>query len=203
MLYKEVYYSFNLIQLIRQVSKLKTNIILIGFMGTGKTAVGKRLASILDKSFYDTDHEVENVTGMSISQLFNRHGEVRFRSEENLAIQRLSQKENCIIATGGGIILNQGNIEFLAKKGVIICLTARPEIIYERVKRRNNRPLLKKGNLYDTITNLLKEREELYKRADFYIDTSDLDFHEIIERILAFLEEYWQGPLNIQSEKWC
>ncbi|MGI6144598.1 MAG: shikimate kinase [Clostridia bacterium] len=183
---------------------MKTNIILIGFMGTGKTAVGKRLAAILGKSFYDTDQEVEAVTGMTISQLFNKYGEVRFRSEENLAIQRLMKKDNCIIATGGGIILNQQNIDFLAEKGVVICLTARPEIIYERVKRRNNRPLLKKGNLYETIIKLMKEREELYKQADLYIDTSDLDFREIIERIIAFLEEYWQEPIKVQQiENWC
>ena len=81
---------------------------------------------------------------------------------------------------------------------------ARPEIIYERVKRRNNRPLLKKGNLYETIIKLMKEREELYKQADLYIDTSDLDFREIIERIIAFLEEYWQEPIKVQQiENWC
>lgn len=173
-------------------------------MGTGKTAVGKRLAAILDKDFYDTDQEIETVTGMTISQLFNRHGEVRFRSEENLAIQRLLEKEDCIIATGGGIILNQANINFLVKKGIIICLTARPEIICERVKKRNNRPLLKKGNLYETIVKLMQEREELYKCADFYIDTSDLDYRDIIEKIIAFLEEYWKEPLKVQqSEIWC
>jgi len=173
-------------------------------MGTGKTAVGKRLATILDKSFFDTDQEVEEVTGMPISQLFNKYGEVRFRSEENLAIQRLLKKDNCIIATGGGIVLNHENIDYLAQNGVVICLTARPEIIYERVKRRNNRPLLKKGNLQDTIIKLMKEREELYKRADYYIDTSELDFRDIIERIIVFLEEYWQVPIRVQqSENWC
>ena len=76
---------------------MKTNIILIGFMGTGKTAVGKRLAAILGKSFYDTDQEVEAVTGMTISQLFNKYGEVRFRSEENLAIQRLMKKTTVLL----------------------------------------------------------------------------------------------------------
>ncbi|HHY06581.1 MAG TPA: shikimate kinase [Clostridia bacterium] len=176
---------------------MQTNIILIGFMGTGKTAVGKRLAAILKKEFYDTDQEVENVTGMTIYQLFNKHGEVRFRSEENLALQRLLQKENCVIATGGGIILNQNNIDFLSEKGVIICLTARPEIIYERVKKRNNRPLLKRKNLYETIIQLMVEREELYKCADFYVDTSDLDFGEIIEEIIAFLKEYEQVSLQV------
>lgn len=179
---------------------MKSNIILIGFMGTGKTAVGKRLASILEKDFYDSDQEVETVTGMSISQLFNKYGEVRFRSEEKLAIQRLVQNEDCIIATGGGVILDQANIALLAKNGVIICLSARPEIIYERVKRRNNRPLLKRGNPYDMIVELLSEREELYKCADYYIDTSDLDFQEIIDKILAFLKGYRKETITVRSE---
>jgi len=168
----------------------KSNIVLIGFMGTGKTAVGKRLANILNKEFYDSDQEVEAVTGMSISQLFAKYGEIRFRSEENLAIQRLAQRDNCVIATGGGVVLNNENMNLLRQKGVIICLSAKPEIIYERVKRRNNRPLLKKGDLLKSIIDLMKEREDLYKGADFFLDTSDMDFNEIISRIIAFLSQY-------------
>lgn len=179
---------------------MKSNIILIGFMGTGKTAVGKRLATLLGKDFYDSDQEVESVTSMTISQLFNKYGEVRFRSEEKLAIQRLIQNKNCIIATGGGIILDQANVNLLTKNGIIICLMARPEIIYERVKRRNNRPLLKKGNRIDTIVELLNDREELYKCADYYIDTSDLDFQEIIDKIMDFLREYHKEPNEMQSK---
>lgn len=179
---------------------MKTNIVLIGFMGTGKTAVGKRLASILKKNFYDTDQEVEEVTGMTISELFNRCGEIRFRSEENLAIKRLAKHENSVIATGGGVILDEKNIELLSEKGIIICLTANPEIIYERVKRRNNRPLLKKGDLQERILELMEEREELYKCADFYIDTSDLDFQHVIDQILHFLEKYEQRN-NIEVKR--
>lgn len=168
----------------------KTNIILIGFMGTGKTAVGKRLASLVNKDFYDTDQEVESVTGMTVSQLYNRFGEIRLRSEEDLAVNRLAQKENCVIATGGSTVLDQSNINLLARNGIIICLSAKPEIIYERVKRRNNRPFLKKGDMYKTILELLAQREELYKCADFFIDTSDMDFQEIIDQIIAFLNSY-------------
>lgn len=167
---------------------VKSNIVLIGFMGTGKTAVGKRLAALLEKEFYDSDQEVETVTGMTISQLFNKFGEVRFRSEEYLALQRLAQNKNCVIATGGGAVLNEENINQLAETGVVICLTARPEVIYERVKRRNNRPLLRKGDLYQSILELLAEREELYRKADYTIDTSELGFQEIIDLILDFLE---------------
>ena len=168
----------------------KSNIVLVGFMGTGKTVVGKRLATLLDKEFYDSDQEVEDVTGMSVTQLFERFGEIRFRSEENLAIQRLAQHDNCVIATGGGVILNQDNMRLLSDKGIVICLSAKPEIIYQRVKRRNNRPLLKKGDMLQTILELMKEREELYKSADFFLDTSDIDFQDIINRIISFITEY-------------
>ena len=168
---------------------VKKNIVLIGFMGTGKTAVGKRLAALLDKDFYDSDDEVEKVTGMTITQLFNKYGEVRFRSEENLAVNRLAKNENCVIATGGGVVLDKTNMEVLSVNGVIICLSAKPEVIYERVKKRNNRPLLKKGDLYQNILELLAQRDELYKAADLYIDTSDLDFQEIIDKIIDFLNK--------------
>lgn len=164
----------------------KSNIILIGFMGTGKTAIGRRLANILKMKFYDTDHEIEKVTEMSIAMLFKKHGEIRFRSEEELMVKKLLHKKNVIIATGGGMVLNPKNIELLSKTGVLICLTARPEVIYERVRRRNNRPLLQKGNTYDTIVKLLKEREDFYKCSDFTVDTSDKSFDEIIEQILSY-----------------
>lgn len=158
-------------------------------MGTGKTAVGKRLAGILNMDFYDSDQEIEKVTGMPILKLFNKHGEIRFRSEEKLMIQKLAKKKNAIIATGGGIVLSNDCIEILKSTGLIICLTAKPDVIYERVKRRNNRPLLKKGDTYENIVSLLKEREELYKCADFTVDTSNMDFEEIINKILKFLSE--------------
>lgn len=166
---------------------MPSRIILIGFMGTGKTAVGKRLATILKREFYDTDQEVEKVTGLSITRLFNQHGEIRFRSEEKLALGRLLQKENCVIATGGGIVLKEDNRQCLQKEGLLIALTARPEIICERVKKRNNRPLLKGGNLYEKIVQLMQERQALYGCADFYVDTSDLSFSEITDKIIAFL----------------
>lgn len=175
----------------------KSNIVLIGFMGTGKTAVGKRLAALLNKNFYDSDQEIESVTGMTIPQIFARYGEIRFRSEENLAIARLAQHDNCVIATGGGVTINPDNMRLLREKGIIICLSAKPEIIYERVKRRNNRPLLKKGDLYQTIVKLMEERAEIYREADFFLDTSGLDFQEIIARIIEFVEsEKDKGELS-------
>lgn len=165
-------------------------------MGTGKTAVGKRLASILNMDFFDTDQEIERVTGMSIDKLFHKHGEIRFRSEEEIAIKKLTNKNNAVIATGGGIVLNRPNIELLRNSGYLICLTAQPEVIYERVKRRNNRPLLKKGDKYEKIMELLQERQELYQCADFTVDTSNMDFEEIIGEILEFLGEQKNIQMN-------
>lgn len=168
-------------------------------MGTGKTAVGKRLAVLLNKDFYDTDQEIETVTGMTVTELFNKYGEVRFRSEENLAVNRLAKIENSIIATGGGVVLDDSNMEMLAENGIIICLSAKPEIIYDRVKRRNNRPLLKKGDMYKTILELMEQRGELYKCADFYIDTSELDFQGIIDKIMDFLAGYEKKCETVQQ----
>ncbi|NMA01351.1 MAG: shikimate kinase [Clostridia bacterium] len=168
---------------------MQENIILIGFMGTGKTAVGKRLASILNMDFYDTDQEIEKVTGMSINKLFQKHGEIRLKSEEALIVKKLRKLKNSIIATGGGMVLDRNNIETLKQTGTLICLTADPEVIYERVKRRNTRPLLRKGDdLHSNIINLMQEREEFYRSADKTIDTSNLDFDEIINEILKFIK---------------
>ena len=168
---------------------MQENIILIGFMGTGKTAVGKRLASILNMDFYDTDQEIEKVTGMSINKLFQKHGEIRLKSEEALIVKKLRKLKNSIVATGGGMVLDRNNIETLKQTGTLICLTADPEVIYERVKRRNTRPLLRKGDdLHSNIINLMQEREEFYRSADKTIDTSNLDFDEIINEILKFIK---------------
>ncbi len=168
---------------------MKSNIVLVGFMGTGKTAVGKRLAAILNKKFYDTDHEIEKVTGLNIQQILRKHGEKRFQSEEDLAIKRLARKENSVIAIGGGVVLDSENTKFLTENGIIICLTAEPEVVYERVKRRNSRPLLKKVTTYDSITEMMVQRDDLNKYADFHVDTSNLEFQEIIEQIIKIYRE--------------
>ncbi len=169
---------------------MKTNIVFIGFAGAGKTSVGKRLAQVLNRKFYDTDQVIETETGMSVPQIIEKFGEKYFRSEEKTVVKKLAENENCIISTGGGAVLDKNNLEMLLKKGIIICLSAKPEVIYHRVKEQNNRPLLQKGDLFWNILRLMKEREGVYKTADFVIDTSDLVYEQIIDRILTFLIEY-------------
>ena len=165
------------------------NIYLVGFMGTGKTAIGKRLAYALGKKFIDTDKDIENVTGMTISQIFAKHGEVRFRSEEKLAISKACSSNNAVIATGGGAVLDEENVQRMRKTGRIICLTARPEVIQRRVKRRDNRPLLHRDKSLDRIMGLLSQREPYYKEcSEAFFDTSDEEHEEVVNKILAFLK---------------
>lgn len=163
------------------------NIVLIGFMGTGKSSTGYRIAQKMKREFIDTDREIERVTGMSISQLFRIHGEIRFRSEEELLAQKLRNKTNLVIATGGGIILNENNLLSLQENGTLICLDASPEDIFARVSRKKGiRPLLRNNFSVEGISKLLKERESLYSYADFRVDTSGRDINAVVEDIIKF-----------------
>lgn len=156
---------------------------MIGFMGTGKSTIGRRLADRLKMKFVDTDHDIEEVTEMSINKLFKKHGEVRFRSEETAAVRRAVRGDCRVIATGGGVVLNPQNVEMLKENGMLVCLTSDKEAIYERVHRKKNRPLLE-GNVREAIEKLLKEREPYYQVAELYIDTSKVSIEEAVEEII-------------------
>lgn len=148
------------------------NIILIGFMGTGKTSVGRRLAEEFRYSFVDTDEEVERVTGLTVAQIFKKYGEKRFRSEETIVLKKLLLKDKQVIATGGGLVLREENQELLRQGGLIICLTADKETIYERVSKRSTRPLLMNGDMRERVDTLLAERQDAYQIADHFVDTT-------------------------------
>lgn len=170
---------------------MEKNIVLIGFMGTGKTAVGTRLATRLGREFIDTDKEIERITGMSVKDIFHKAGEIRFRSEEALVIKRLTQKNNLVIATGGGAVLNGENIANLREQGVLVCLNADPEDIFRRVSRRKQtRPLLNKKDLsVDDIRKMLEDRAEYYNKADIQITTSGMEPEQIVQEIISRLRE--------------
>jgi len=165
------------------------NIVLIGFMGTGKTALGRRLAQRLGREFIDTDAEIERVTGKTVAQIFAQDGMTRFRSEETLLVRKLAGRKGLVISTGGGLVLNPENVLTLKENGVLIALTAAPEVIYQRVKSKIDRPLLLKGELKERIVNLLKEREGVYDVAEYTMDTGVLGQEEAVERIIGFLKE--------------
>lgn len=168
---------------------MEKNIVLIGFMGTGKSTVGLKLAEKLGMKFVDMDKEIEKITGMSISTLFKRHGEIRFRSEERLMAKKLSNQKGLVIATGGGIVLQQENIDALRENGILICLDAEPKDIFERViRKRASRPLLKKNLQVKDIEEMLKEREPYYNCADFRVNTSGRDLDVIVNDIIKYIK---------------
>lgn len=166
------------------------NIVLIGFMGTGKSSVGIRLAQRLQYRFVDMDREIEHLTGMSVAELFRRCGETRFRSEEKLLARKLAARSKLVIATGGGTVLQPENIDVLEENGMVICLEAAPEDILQRVARkRGTRPLLKKGLELKDLEELLAQRAVYYQRASYHICTSGRGLEAVVQEIMDVLRD--------------
>jgi shikimate kinase len=166
------------------------NLVLIGFMGAGKSSVGVRLAQRLKREFVDMDREIEMVCDMAVADIFKRYGEVRFRSEESLLAAKLGKKQDLIISTGGGAVLARENMTALQENGILICLDASPADIFTRVNRKKGtRPLLRKNLSVTDIERLLQEREPCYAQADVRINTSSKDLEKVIREILQVLQE--------------
>ncbi|PKM78576.1 MAG: shikimate kinase [Firmicutes bacterium HGW-Firmicutes-15] len=164
------------------------NIVLIGFMGTGKSSIGVRLAQKLKMEFVDMDREIELVIGISVAEIFKRYGELRFRSEELLMARKVSMRENIVIATGGGTVLIDENVSVLRENGMLICLDASPEDIFNRVNRkRGTRPLLNKNVSVEDIERLLQERERFYACADIRVNTSAKNMDAVLNEIIQAL----------------
>ncbi|HHU70193.1 MAG TPA: shikimate kinase [Thermoanaerobacterales bacterium] len=147
------------------------NIILTGFMGAGKTTIGRIVAKELNMKFIDTDEEIVRTTGLSITEIFERFGEEYFRDIEEEIIERVASGKGLVIASGGGIVLRERNINNLKKNGIIFLLTADENELLNRVYGSTDRPLIKKGT--EDFLRLLDEREERYfETADYIIDTN-------------------------------
>jgi len=170
---------------------MKTNVALIGFMGTGKTAVGKVLAEKLKRKFIGLDSLIEQKAGKSIPEIFQRHGEVAFRELEIEVTKEIANEKNLVIDCGGGIVLNKINIDRLKSNSVIVYLTASPSVILKRtLVDGETRPLLNVSDRTSEIRELLKSRDPFYERAaDIKINTSNLDFDSITEQIIMKLKE--------------
>jgi shikimate kinase len=160
------------------------NIVLIGFMGTGKSRVGRLLAERLGYAFVDMDAMIEEREGRAISLIFAESGEPFFRALERALVQELAGKGNQVIATGGGIVLNADNIRDFSRTGLVVCLTAAPEVILSRVQHETHRPLLATGDKLSKIKELLVRRQPLYEAIPNRIETGDLTPEAVAARIL-------------------
>jgi shikimate kinase len=164
------------------------NIILTGFMGVGKTSVGTRLAKDTGFTFVDTDDIIEADEKMTITDIFEKLGEPYFRDVESRIIHRVILGQNQVISTGGGAIIREENREAFKKAGLVVCLAARPEVIFERIKHETHRPLLRTPDPLAKIREILDSRAGFYAQADVIIDTSDKSVDEVIcgikERIM-------------------
>lgn len=167
---------------------MRKNIVITGFMGTGKSVVAKELARKLKMEFIDMDRIIEERQGTSIADIFAGYGEKYFRAQENKLVKELSKEENMVIATGGGTLLFSDNARVLSQRGQIICLYADSQTIYNRLKRKNNRPLLNGENILDKINHLMKERKKIYDNIKWKIDTTNITTREVVDKVINLLK---------------
>jgi shikimate kinase len=145
---------------------LKKTVVMVGMMGAGKTAVGRALAQLLDVPFLDSDHEIEAAANMTVPEIFARDGEAFFRARETEVIDRLLQGRACVLSTGGGAFLSPRNRELISRQGVSVWLNADIELLWNRVKHRDTRPLLRTPDPKATLTELYQARVPKYAQAD-------------------------------------
>ena len=165
-------------------------IVLIGFMGTGKSSVGRTLARMSGRPRFDTDEMIAARFGLTISEIFEKRGEERFRDAESEALEELSVETDAIIVTGGGIVLRQTNTARLRELGAVVYLSADEETLFRRISRRPTRPLLQTTDPRETLKELLAARLPLYRAAaDVEVDTSGLTHDEVARSILKKVED--------------
>jgi len=167
------------------------NIVLVGFMGTGKSAVGRGLARRLKRPFLDLDERIAREAGRAIPEIFALEGEAGFRKRESKAVEWASGLKEHVVATGGGVMLEEANVERLKKSGILICLSARPDVIVRRtLNRLPSRPLLSGADPKGRVEELLKLRAPFYAQADVAIDTSDRSLEQVVAEVLREIEKW-------------
>ena len=164
--------------------ELKKTVTLIGMMGSGKSAVGKVVSSILDVPFSDSDIEIERAAKLSITEIFERNGEKFFREKEDQVIRRLLKEKKCILATGGGAFINDNIRTSIKEHGISVWLNADLETLWKRVKHKRSRPLLRTNNPRKTLANIYRDRFKTYSLADIIIDSNDKSSLEEMARLV-------------------
>ncbi len=177
--------------LIETITKhLDRPVVMLGLMGAGKTKIGGLLAQHLGLPFVDADHEIEAAAGMSISDIFENHGEAAFRDLERKVIARLLSDEIKVIAPGGGAVMNEQTAGLIWDKSISVWLRADLEILVERTGRNDKRPLLKGGNREDILQNLMKQRYPVYGQANITLQTDSSEPEIAAGRLILLLADY-------------
>lgn len=171
-------------------------IVLTGFMGTGKSVVGRRLAERLALPFIDLDNAIEAAAEMAISEIFASEGESGFRRRERELIASVANHTSCVIATGGGAILDPENARNLRASAVLVCLSAEPTVILQRLEVDTRRPLLQSSDRLTRIRELMEQRGHAYAQADLFIETSGGDVEEIVDRIVQHVSLEAAGSVD-------
>lgn len=162
----------------------KHNIVLTGFMGTGKSVVARELSRLTGYRLVDMDREIEAAEGRSIDDIFASEGEAAFRELEAREVLRVSAERGQVISTGGGVVLRQDNMDALGADGAVVCLSASAEVIYERTRRSSHRPLLKDKDPVARIKAMVDEREPYYREAGAMVETEGKSPYEIALEVL-------------------
>jgi shikimate kinase len=167
---------------------LRKTVVLVGMMGAGKTAVGKALAQRLGVPFLDSDHEIERAANMTVPEIFARDGEPFFRLKERQVISRLLDDARGVLSTGGGAFLAEENRRMISERGVSIWLNASTDVLWQRVRHRDSRPLLKTANPRQTLETIHTERRHLYAQADIaVVSDAGTSIEEMVDRVIAAL----------------
>ena len=170
------------------------SIVLVGMMGAGKSSIGRRLAARLTLAFIDADSEIEERAGMTIAELFDMHGEAYFRAGEARVIARLLDNGPQVLATGGGAFMNPDTRALIRAKGISVWLKAEFELLYRRIKRRNDRPLLKTEDPAARLQSLIEERYPVYAESDVTVHSREVPHETIVEEIVAALAHKFGVP---------
>jgi len=168
---------------------VRKNIILMGFMGTGKSATGRLVAKRLDRPLVDMDAEIEQREQRSIRDIFLYDGEPYFRRVERDVVKELCERKNLVVATGGGVVINPENVRDFSRTGVVICLSAIPSVILQRVAVGTHRPLIEDGEKARKIKDLLEIRKPLYDAIPNQIDTTSLSPELTADRVIEIYEK--------------
>lgn len=160
------------------------NIALIGFMGTGKSSVGRQVADQLHFTFLDTDDVITARAGKSITAIFALDGEAVFRERENRLVEELTHRTRTVISTGGGLPMDPVNMASLKSHALVICLWASPEVIWEHVRGQNHRPLLAESDPLEKVRSLLSAREPYYRQADVLVNTEMRSIREVAQQVI-------------------